>query len=95
MGSLETAEGSQFQQTVFDGLAELREQSNINFAYINLVPMWNDIVTSPAEYGFDSLGPCLKDPETTVNSCETPDTVLYWMAMSVLAPLQSPNLSGV
>ncbi|POW22739.1 hypothetical protein PSHT_00935 [Puccinia striiformis] len=68
-----------FDSLVWNGFKKLKESKGIQFAYVDLMALYQDIHEDPASFGYKSVEACLKTADTTVGRCDDPDHFLYWI----------------
>ncbi|KAA1097521.1 hypothetical protein PGT21_010166 [Puccinia graminis f. sp. tritici] len=69
----------QFDSSIWNGFKKLKESKNIEFAYVDLVALFDAIHADLNSFGYKSDQACLKSPDTTVGGCENPNEYLYWI----------------
>lgn len=77
-----TSDGEAYKQSLFDSLRDAKANTGISFAFVDLYPLWNGVLSSnPGHeaFGFTSPGACTVNAQTMEAACHDPEHTFYWI----------------
>ncbi|KIY71457.1 carbohydrate esterase family 16 protein [Cylindrobasidium torrendii FP15055 ss-10] len=71
--------GEAWKQEIWTGARTAYNALDISLAFADLGELLDAVVAAPTDFGYENVGPCTVDAETTEGQCSSPNTTVFYI----------------